>query len=126
MITDIPQPKLKPLRKELIKQGFENLIIVSNNNELYPLRRNDNCIALIESDLDTTQIKSFFLDIPYLGTPIELLKKGEVLRIGNTKRVYTLEGYCRLNKAYEVGANDDISYARYLKKGKLVKTDFDY
>lgn len=60
---------------------------------------------------------------------IETVKKGEFIRInGTTKKVktYLKQDYCRLNKAYECVNWDDINDIKYLKKGRLVLTGFDF
>lgn len=60
---------------------------------------------------------------------IETLKKGEFVRLnGTAKKVktYITNGYCRLNKAYEITNFDDISDVKYLKKGRFVLINFDF
>lgn len=58
---------------------------------------------------------------------IEKLSKKDFLKIKDgSKKTYYLLGYCRTNKAYEIGNWDDISESRYIKKGKKVFIGFEF
>jgi len=61
---------------------------------------------------------------------IEELNKGEFIckiRKGiATKKVYSFEGYCKVNKAYEVIDELDFCADSYLKKGTKVFIAKDY
>lgn len=59
-------------------------------------------------------------------TLIESLPNGEFVRKPKGKRVFIKKEYCRLNKAYELQAWDDISHYIYVKKGSLVEYDFEF
>jgi hypothetical protein len=56
----------------------------------------------------------------------ELKKNDFFKRKDGAKKVFILNGYCRINKAYEATNYDDISEFIYLKKGKEVFTNFEY
>ena len=58
---------------------------------------------------------------------ISTVKKGVFFkRKEGAKKTYHKKDYCRINKAWECGNWDDISDSIYLKKGKLVFTDFEF
>ena len=58
---------------------------------------------------------------------IETISKGDFLRLKKgAKKTFEMKGYCRENKAYEVSDYGDISEFRYLKKGRLVFTGFEF
>lgn len=58
---------------------------------------------------------------------IQEVKKGDVLKIrAFGKQIYLKGNYCRLNKAYECQNYFDISDFRYLKKDKIVFTEFEF
>ena len=60
---------------------------------------------------------------------IETVKKGEFVRLNRTAKkvkTYIVNGYCRINKAYELSNWDDINEFKYLKKGRFVLTGFDF
>lgn len=57
---------------------------------------------------------------------IETLKNGEFIRRIGGKEVFTKQAYCRFNKKYQIDSENDISRAKYLKKGTLVEIDFEY
>jgi hypothetical protein len=58
---------------------------------------------------------------------IETLKKDTFFRKKEgAKKTFILNGYCRLNKAYEATNWDDASDFIYIKKGKKVFTNFDF
>lgn len=49
-----------------------------------------------------------------------------IKRTQNAKRIYLITGYCKMNKAYECQAFDDISAVIYLKADKPVFIDFEF
>ena len=55
-------------------------------------------------------------------------KTGEtyIKRTESAKRVYKITGYCRLNRAYECVAFDDINAVVYIKGDKPVFIDFEF
>lgn len=58
---------------------------------------------------------------------INTLKKGDFFKLSeNSKTVYIFKGFCRLNRKYEGGQWEDISESRYLEKGRLIFTDFEF
>lgn len=58
---------------------------------------------------------------------ISTIKKGEFLRKKEgAKKTFCKGDYCKINKAWECQNWDDISDCIYLKKGKLVFTDFEF
>lgn len=60
---------------------------------------------------------------------IETVNKGEFIRLnGTSKKVktYLKQDYCYTNRAYECVNWDDINDVKYLKKGRLVLSNFDF
>jgi len=61
---------------------------------------------------------------------VENIKLGEFVKIrrgsGWTEKVYKRAKFCRMNKAYQLDDQSDISKARYVKKGTELLINFTY
>ena len=57
---------------------------------------------------------------------VETLTRGEYVRKPGKTKVYKVAGYCRLNKAYQLDDELDISRCIYVKKGTKLEAGFTY
>jgi hypothetical protein len=64
------------------------------------------------------------------GELVEDIPIGEYVKIrrgsGWTEKVYKRAKFCRINKAYQLDDQSDISKARYVKKGTELLINFTY